>query len=273
MAPADPPNARSGVGEPTTGGASVADSSRFFQSAFADARALSAGFAEWVDLVRHHPAAFVGRPGWKWQYRAMAALRDERENGPITALAELSTRVVAQAKAAQAKAAARPSSTLAAGVYSAGYSVAPAAAPPPPRKPRGPCGRCACYLLGCCGGLGWWLRIWRHSKPFWRVFPWCVSVPMVVLCAGGTFYVAQGLFMDDPSNTMVLAWVETVSYSLGIGWLVQDVLVIIIRNNLKISKTRIRSAKYQGAEKFLLAPLAWLKNFLATGIRLIFEMN
>ena len=85
--------------------------------------------------------------------------------------------------------------------------------------------------------------------------------------------VAQGLVMDDRSNTLVIAWFETLALSFGISWFVQDIIVIVVRNNLKMTKTSIRDVKYQGLEKFVLAPLAWLKSMLAGAIQLLLGMN
>ena len=52
---------------------------------------------------------------------------------------------------------------------------------------------------------------------------------------------------EDPIEAGV-TWIWALSLSLLTGWLVQDPLVIIIRNNLSCTKTIIRSKKYQVIE-------------------------
>ena len=100
------------------------------------------------------------------------------------------------------------------------------------------------------------MRVWRNGPRFWRIFPWVVSVPLLWGMSFFTFYVSQAIFKDD--SIYVVMWVEALIISLVQGWFIQDILVIVVRNNVKFTKTRIRTAKYQTLEKFFLAPFGLL---------------
>ena len=44
------------------------------------------------------------------------------------------------------------------------------------------------------------------------------------------------------------------------------VLVVVVRTNLNFTKNRIRSHRYQVAEKFFLAPLGFVKGLVKGGV-------
>ena len=51
-----------------------------------------------------------------------------------------------------------------------------------------------------------------------------------------------------------ILWIETLGMSLAQSWAVQDILVIIIRNNVSFLKASVRKIRYQLMEKFFVGP-------------------
>eukprot|EP00966_Prymnesium_polylepis_P141726 3272679-Prymnesium_polylepis.1 len=62
-------------------------------------------------------------------------------------------------------------------------------------------------------------------------------------------------------------WLYSVVTSLAQGWFVFDPTVIVVRNNLSCTKTRIRTARYQTIEKFVVGPLSVIAKALFKGAR------
>jgi hypothetical protein len=128
-----------------------------------------------------------------------------------------------------------------------GGEVVPPPEPPPklPRR-RGPrC--CGCWKQMCASVL------------FWRLFPWMFAYSIAAVCHLQTLFVATRIFaeFEDPV-AVATVWLQSIVVSLFIGWLVADPTVIITRNNLKFTKTIIRSKKYQVIEKYVTIPFRYL---------------
>lgn len=124
------------------------------------------------------------------------------------------------------------------------------------------CFPCCCWPQPKC--WRWWLRVWRSSVAFWRIFPWAVTVPLLFITSFLALFLAQSIFRDDP--VYVFAFCESLGISLGQSWCFQDVLVISIRNNVSCfgMKAKIRSYRYQAFEKILLAPLLIVKKMVSS---------
>ena len=54
--------------------------------------------------------------------------------------------------------------------------------------------------------------------------------------------VAQSAFYDDP--VFLVAWIESLFISLIQGWLLQDMIVILVRNNITVGGKKKLFAKY-----------------------------
>ena len=121
--------------------------------------------------------------------------------------------------------------------------------------------RCWCWMPPC---LRWWLQVWASSVLFWRIFPWALTVSALACCSLYTVYSAQSIFKDD--TVYIWAYFEALAISLAQGWFVQDVFVIAVRNNIKFTKKRIRTHRYQVVEKFVLAPLILIKKICSAAI-------
>ncbi len=81
----------------------------------------------------------------------------------------------------------------------------------------------------------------------------------------GDFYtiaIALTVFYECPE--LVNAWISSVAISFVITWLVQDPMWILFRNNCFATKKRIRTAKYQFAEKVAAGPLRALAHAVAS---------
>ena len=171
--------------------------------------------------------------------------------------------------------------------YSTRTGHGPVSAPPmtslpaeqaPSRPPWYCCCVVLCVRLWCCllccrperlqpHWLRWWLMVWYSNVPFWRVFPWVVTIPMLLGSGFLTLYIAQTIFKDD--SVYVLAFLESFGISLAQGWFIQDVIVIAVRNNTRCwptGKGRVRSYRAQVIEKFYLAPLAVIKSVMKAAI-------
>jgi len=61
------------------------------------------------------------------------------------------------------------------------------------------------------------------------------------------------MFANTPDN--IQTWVSTLLITFVQGWFVQDIIVILVRNNLDCTKTIVRSWKYQILEKVVVGPL------------------
>jgi len=97
-----------------------------------------------------------------------------------------------------------------------------------------------------------WRRTWRSSVPFWHMFPWLVSIGLLLGCNVVTFCIGQSHFAGDGGAVLVEAWGEALAFSLLWGLVLQDVIVIVLRNNLR-----------HWFERFCMAPLVagWTRCF------------
>ena len=105
----------------------------------------------------------------------------------------------------------------------------------------GPLRRCCSELCG--------------SVLFWRTFPWAMAYTLATFCHVQTLFVTMRIFaeFEDPI-AMGWVWIQAIGVSMGVGWFVQDPIIIMVRNNLNCTKAIIRSKKYQVLEKFVVAP-------------------
>jgi len=111
-----------------------------------------------------------------------------------------------------------------------------------PRKVR--CASaCRCYRAFC------------QSVCFWRTFPWVLAYSLAAFCHLQTLFVTMRVFaeFEDPI-AMGVVWLQAIGISLAIGWLLQDPVIIFVRNNLSCTKAIIRSKKYQVIEKYVVQP-------------------
>ena len=94
-----------------------------------------------------------------------------------------------------------------------------------------------------------------RSVVFWRIFPWTCALALIVLCHIQVLFVATRIFSEYPNPAEIGAvWVQAIFLSFAIGWFIQDPIVITIRNNLNVTRTIIRSHKYQVLEKWVIVP-------------------
>jgi hypothetical protein len=94
-----------------------------------------------------------------------------------------------------------------------------------------------------------------RSVLFWRIFPWTFTAVIVTVCHVQTLFVATRIFaMAEDPVAVGQVWVTSILIAFTIGWLVQDPIVILVRNHLSCTKTIIRSKKYQVIEKFVVIP-------------------
>ena len=82
------------------------------------------------------------------------------------------------------------------------------------------------------GWHGWraWTRVWSSSVRFWRVFPWVVATTILSACGVLSLWVGQSRFGDDA--TLADAWGVALGFSLLWGWIVLDVLAILLRSTV-----------------------------------------
>ena len=100
------------------------------------------------------------------------------------------------------------------------------------------------------------------SVLFWRVFPWSFTFSLIVMCHLNMFFVTMRVFAEFENAVFVgLTWLQSVFISLAIGWFLQDPVVVIVRNNIKCTKKRIRSKAYQVVEKFIVQPFRLTLNW------------
>ena len=113
-----------------------------------------------------------------------------------------------------------------------------------------------CHKIPGFWMIGWlwraYIKMWTTSVAFWRVFPWVVACTVISICNFFTLYWLLDIFANDPAN--IVNWMHTLLIAFLQGWLVQDMLVIIIRNNIKFTKVMVRTLKYQVIEKFIVGP-------------------
>jgi len=112
------------------------------------------------------------------------------------------------------------------------------------------------------------------SKGFWNILPWVVALTLLFSSSFYTVWVLLVIFdtselpdsIETPSELM-WQWLYSVVTSLAQGWFVFDPTVIVVRNNLSCTKTRIRTARYQTIEKFVVGPLSVIAKALFKGAR------
>ena len=107
-----------------------------------------------------------------------------------------------------------------------------------------------------------------NSFIFWQFFPWMLTYTVVTFAHLQVLFVTMRIFseFEDPMRVGTV-WIQALGISLLTGWLVQDPVVIIIRNNLKMTKTIIRSKKYQVLEKFVVQPFRLVLNCVINYVR------
>ena len=93
---------------------------------------------------------------------------------------------------------------------------------------RAPERRSRCGL--CWHGWRAWARVWSSSVRFWRVFPWVVATMILFACGVLSLWVGQSRFGDDA--TLADAWGEALGFSLLWGWIVLDVLAVMLRSSV-----------------------------------------
>jgi hypothetical protein len=65
---------------------------------------------------------------------------------------------------------------------------------------------------------------------FWRVFPWVVATTILFACGVLSLWIGQSRFGDDA--TLADAWGEALGFSLLWGWIVLDVLAVMLRSSV-----------------------------------------
>ena len=111
---------------------------------------------------------------------------------------------------------------------------------------------------GCCSAL------W-NSVVFWRWMPWVVAL---VLIAGSDVLIllfGTAVFDDCPQAIATWSlpprgWAWTVLLSLLQTWFILDPIFILLRNNISCTKGRVRTTKYQVAEKAAMGLASVLSN-------------
>ena len=98
-----------------------------------------------------------------------------------------------------------------------------------------------------------WLYRLSQSYMFWRIFPWVVSVSCILVVNFILLLYAMRYFAFN--SVLLHAWLETLGIALGFGFVVVDIIVIVIRNNLWFTKGILQTRQYQILEKFVIAPL------------------
>ena len=92
-----------------------------------------------------------------------------------------------------------------------------------------------------------------RSLIFWQIYPWWLSLSLMGTSAFFTLWIGSKAFEGCPD--LILDWWVTFVMGMLQTWLLWDVAVILVRNNLKLTRTRIRTVKYQTTEKVFVAPL------------------
>jgi len=77
---------------------------------------------------------------------------------------------------------------------------------------------------------------------FWRLFPWAISVLLLIGSHGGVLWIASYVF--SPCPHFLVSWFSSILLGVVIEWFVVDVIIIVIRNRIQAAQRRIRSAKY-----------------------------
>ena len=82
------------------------------------------------------------------------------------------------------------------------------------------------------GWHGWraWTRVWSSSVRFWRVFPGVGATTILSACGVLSLWVGQSRLGDDA--TLADAWGVALGFSLLWGWIVLDVLAILLRSTV-----------------------------------------
>jgi hypothetical protein len=82
-----------------------------------------------------------------------------------------------------------------------------------------------------------------------------LAYSLAAFCHLQTLFVTMRVFaeFEDPI-AMGVVWLQAIGISLAIGWLLQDPVIIFVRNNLSCTKAIIRSKKYQVIEKYVVQP-------------------
>ena len=77
--------------------------------------------------------------------------------------------------------------------------------------------------------------------------PTCLlpSSSFILICNFFTLYYLLDMFANYPDA--IGKWAGTLGLAFAQSWLVQDVIVILVRNNLACTKTIVRSWKYAAA--------------------------
>ena len=92
-----------------------------------------------------------------------------------------------------------------------------------------------------------------RSLIFWQIYPWWLSLSLMGTSAFFTLWIGSKAFEGCPD--LILDWWVTFVMGMLQTWLLWDVAIILVRNNLKLTRTRIRTVKYQTTEKVFVAPL------------------
>lgn len=123
-------------------------------------------------------------------------------------------------------------------------------APKKKKKKRG-----ICAGFPCCCIPGFW-----SSVGIWKNGPWYVIGFVFFICNMGVIMAGALVFQDCPD--VVKTWAQTVAQGLVQSWIVFDPMVIIFRNNMKNTKKRIRSKRYQMMEKAIMSPITAFLKFM-----------
>ena len=99
----------------------------------------------------------------------------------------------------------------------------------------------------------------RGSRPR-RYFPWCVIGFLFFIFNMGVIMMGALVFQDCPD--VIITWGQTVLQGLLQSWVFFDPMVIIARNNMKNTKKRIRSKRYQMMEKAIMSPITAFLKFI-----------
>ena len=100
---------------------------------------------------------------------------------------------------------------------------------------------------------GWYFRM-CDSVLFWRIYPWVFALAIYFFANFFTLvFCVKYIAFDDAMFTTFL-W--TYGAALAAGFLLFDVITIIVRNNVGWMRKILATKRYQVIEKFVVAPIA-----------------
>ena len=107
----------------------------------------------------------------------------------------------------------------------------------------------------------------HHWAQSWRP-PWRASA-----AAPGVLWIASDVF--SPCPNLLVSWFSAIILGTIIEWFFVDMAVIAIRNRIKATQKRIRTAKYQMGEKVVVKGVVvtpWLGGIASNAAKVVLRV-